>query len=79
MTKRRTLDDFEWANRGVIKVQYEIPPMRAIYECWFADDSHTDEEVRLAIESMYPSWRILKISRHELPDGECSDDQTQNA
>lgn len=63
---------------NVIKVNYEIPPTRAIHHYWFADDSHTDGEVRLAIESMYPSWRILKISRHELPDGEFPNDTTQN-
>lgn len=50
-----------------IRVEYELPPLRAIYHKDFADDGQTDEEIRQHFPSVLPredtNPRIRKISR----------------
>ena len=46
-----------------IRVDYEIPPLRAIYAAWYVDDGQTDEQVTEWLAQEKPSWRVRKISR----------------
>ncbi len=55
----RSQAKFKWL------VEYEIPPLRAIYlaEC----DAKTEADVRVEIARDYPEWRIRKITPNAPP------------
>lgn len=38
-------------SKKLIRVNYEIPPMRAIYSVYYEDEGQTDEEVRKDFET----------------------------
>lgn len=43
------------------KIEYEIPPLRAIY---FAEvDNCTESEAREMVYTEHPNWRIRKITK----------------
>jgi hypothetical protein len=42
------------------KIEYEIPPLRAIYYCMVEDC--TEEEARSAFATQQPMWRIRKLT-----------------
>jgi hypothetical protein len=46
--------------KGNWKIEYEIPPLRAIY---FADaDDCTESEARALVKKEYPLWRIRNVT-----------------
>lgn len=46
-----------------IRVEWEIPPMRAVHAVDYKDDGQTDDEVRVAFLELHPLARIRKITR----------------
>lgn len=46
-----------------IRVEYEIPPLRAVYFAEFLDDGQPDDEVRRAFLLREPKARVRKIER----------------
>lgn len=46
-----------------IRLEYEIPPMRAIYTATLVDEGKTDDELRTTIADLKPSWRVRKLTR----------------
>lgn len=42
------------------KIEYEIPPLRAIYEC--AADDCTEAEAREVVRTVHHHWRIRKVT-----------------
>lgn len=60
-----------------LRIEYEIPPLRAIYEGYYEDDGQTDDELREAFAQESPSHRIRKIERldDKPPPTETSDDE----
>ena len=50
----------------VVDIEYEIPPLRAIYFAQFdCDERATDQQIRAFIRKENPLWRIRKILRSE--------------
>jgi len=48
-----------------IRIEYEIPPLRAIYATWFEEDPEaTDEGIREWYTTTNPTHRIRKIERN---------------
>lgn len=62
------------ATTKVLRIEYEIPPLRAIYFSDFHDDGWTDEEAKEFFIGHEQGSRVRKITRLELeteaPDGE---------
>jgi len=53
-----------------VYIEYEIPPLRAVYTSYYLDSGQSDQVIRDALAEEYPNARIRKIKRTvELPDG----------
>ncbi len=56
-------------------VEYEIPPLRAIYHQYF--EAKSDKEILKGIHPEHPTWRILKVQnccgacQCRIIDGQC--------
>ena len=48
-----------------IRVEYEIPPLRAIYTAEFEDDGMDNDTIIAALGQQEPLWRVRKIERVE--------------
>lgn len=48
--------------KGKWVIEYEIPPMRAIYFAWAINS--TEDEAREMVRKEQPLWRIRKVQRH---------------
>jgi len=47
-------------------IEYEIPPLRAIY--WATVDAESEEQVRVSVAEYEPRWRIRKITETKQGD-----------
>lgn len=48
-----------------IKVEYEVPPLRAVYFKDFHDYGFDDKELIEFLENDRPLWRVRQITRYE--------------
>lgn len=53
----------------MVRIEYEIPPMRAIWSVWYEDfEGVTDDEYREALCEDHPRARVRKIYRGISPE-----------
>jgi hypothetical protein len=53
----------EQASQTMIRVEYENPPMRAIYFEYYADNGESDEQIQAGFAELHPHSNIRKIER----------------
>jgi len=71
MSKKKT--DTQPETPLAFRVEYEIPPMRAIYSSWFEEHpGRTTAELAAMFETENPGYRVRKIDRHQSVSGESS-------